>query len=98
MPAYLIADIEIHDPERYEEYVAHVPALIAKHGGKYRVRGGDFVVLEGDWSPSRLIVLEFPDRQAALAFYEDPAYAPYKSLRHSAAGGSVILADGYGCL
>jgi len=94
MPAYLIADIEVRDPERYREYVAHVPALIAKHGGKYRVRGGESLVLEGRWSPSRFIVLEFPDRQAALAFYEDPAYAPYKSLRHSAAEASVILVDG----
>jgi len=96
MPAYLIADIEVHDAERYKEYVAHVPALIEKHGGRYRVRGGELRVLEGSWSPSRLIVLEFPDRAAAMAFYEDPAYAPYKRLRHEVTDGSVLIVDGYG--
>ena len=95
MPAYLIADIELHDAARYQDYVAHVPALIEKHGGKYRVRGGDARVLEGHWSPSRLIVLEFPDREAALAFYDDPDYQIYKELRQSISTGSLILVDGY---
>ena len=95
MPAYLIADIELHDPERYKDYVAHVPALIEKHGGTYRVRGGDTRVLEGDWSPSRLIVLEFPDRASALAFYDDPDYAQYKRLRRAVSTSSLILVEGY---
>lgn len=96
MPAYLIANIDLHDVERYKDYVEHVPALIEKHRGKYRVRGGDSQVLEGSWSPSRLIVLEFPDRDAALAFYNDPEYEPYKSLRQSISDSSLILVDGYG--
>jgi uncharacterized protein (DUF1330 family) len=95
MPAYLVADIDIHDAERYKAYVAHVPALIAKHGGRYRVRGGACRALEGDWAPSRLIVLEFPSRESALAFYEDPEYAPYKDLRRSSTATRLILADGY---
>lgn len=96
MPAYLIANIEVHDPQRYRDYLAQVPDLIEKHGGKYRVRGGESTVLEGSWTPSRLIVLEFPSREVALAFYEDPAYAPYKRLRHSVTDSSVVLVEGSG--
>ncbi len=94
MPAYLIANIELHDAEQYQDYVAHVPALIQKHGGTYRVRGGHTRVLEGNWSPARLVVLEFPDRAAALAFYDDPDYAVYKALRQSISSSSLILVDG----
>jgi uncharacterized protein (DUF1330 family) len=94
MPTYLIANIELHDVKRYKDYVEHVPALIAKHGGKYRVRGGDSQVLEGAWSPSRLIVIEFPSREAALAFYNDADYEPYKSLRQSVSDSSLVLVDG----
>jgi uncharacterized protein (DUF1330 family) len=96
MPAYLIANIKLHDATRYQEYVERVPALIERHGGKYCVRGGDAMVLEGGWSPSRLIVLEFPDRERALAFYDDPDYEPYKSLRQSVSDSSLILVEGCG--
>ncbi|MDH3420953.1 MAG: DUF1330 domain-containing protein [Gammaproteobacteria bacterium] len=95
MPAYVIANIRVNDAERYKDYVANVPALIAKHGGEYRVRGGEFEVLEGQWTPDRLVVLEFPDREAALAFYNDPDYAPFRSLRQSVTDSSVVIVDGY---
>lgn len=94
MPAYIIANIHVTDSERYKDYVAAVPALIAKHGGKYRVRGGDSSVLEGGWATGRLVVIEFPDRDAALGFYEDPAYVPLQSLRQSAAESDVLIVDG----
>tara|TARA_Y100000590_G_scaffold456922_3_gene608451 strand:- start:96 stop:386 length:291 start_codon:yes stop_codon:yes gene_type:complete len=92
--AYLIADINLHDIKRYEVYVRNVPALVERHGGKYQVRGGDVEVLEGDYHPSRLIVLEFPDRSAALAFYNDPDYEPYKKLRHSVSNATLVLVHG----
>lgn len=95
MPVYLIADITVHDAERYREYVENVPALIRKHGGVYRVRGGDLQILEGDWSPSRLIVLEFPDRDAALAFHNDPEYEPYRNLRQSISDSNLVIVDGH---
>ena len=95
MPVYLIADITVHDAERYREYVENVPALIRKHGGVYRVRGGDLQILEGDWCPSRLIVLEFPDRDAALAFHNDPEYEPYRNLRQSISDSSLVIVDGH---
>ena len=94
MAVFIVADIAVHDARRYSVYVDHVPALVAKHGGRYRVRGGECEVLEGTWSPARLILLEFPDREAALAFYHDPAYAPYRQLRQSTCDGDVLLVEG----
>ena len=70
MPAYVIAETEVTDPERYEQYKAAVPAAIAAGGGRFLVRGGESVVLEGDWQPSRLVVLEFADLAAAKRWYE----------------------------
>jgi uncharacterized protein (DUF1330 family) len=96
MPAYLLANIRVHDTERYQDYVANVPALIAKHGGKYRVRGGEAEVLEGEWSPDRFVVIAFPNRAAALAFYDGPDYKPYRTLRQSLTESNVILVDGCG--
>ncbi len=93
MSTYLIADITMRDPEGYKEYAAKVPSLIEKHGGKYLVRGGTTEVLEGDWVPARLIVIEFPDRRAALSFYNDPVYEPLKKLRLSTSCGNLILAE-----
>ena len=95
MPAYLIANIRVHDAQRYQDYVAHVPALIAKHGGQYRVRGGEAEALEGQCTPDRLIILEFPDRAAALAFYNDPAYEPLKALRQAITDSTLVVVDAY---
>ena len=94
MPAYLIVDIDIKDAERYESYKRVVPALIARHGGEYLVRGGAFEVLEGDWRPTRLVLLRFPDRQAVRAFIDDPEYRPLAALRHSIADSSMVAVDG----
>ena len=93
-PAYLIADISPHNVERYQDYIDNVPDLIKRHGGRYQVRGGNVDILEGSYSPSRLVVLEFPDRAAALAFYNDQDYQPYKRLRQSVSDGSLVLVDG----
>ena len=74
MPAYLIVETDITDPEQYEQYKAASPGAIAAGGGRFLVRGGDMAVLEGDWHPSRLVVVEFPDLEAAKAFYESDEY------------------------
>jgi uncharacterized protein (DUF1330 family) len=94
MASYLIAAVDVHDPEGYEQYRAAVPALIRKHGGEYLVRGGALDVIEGNWQPRRLAVLRFPDRNAALAFMKDPEYLPLKELRHRVAGTDLILVEG----
>lgn len=60
MTAYMIVDLDVHDQEGFEDYRAGVPALIAKHGGEYLVRSGDFEAIEGDWQPHRLALFRFP--------------------------------------
>lgn len=94
MPAYLIADIDLTDTAAYEPYKAAVPAIVARHGGEYLVRGGDFEVLEGDWTPVRLVLFRFPDRAAIKAFVNDPDYAPFIALRQSLAKTNSIAVDG----
>jgi uncharacterized protein (DUF1330 family) len=94
MPAYLIADITIQKPEVYAEYRKQVPATVEKHGGRFLSRGGAHETLEGDWRPSRVVVIEFPDMAAAKAWYGSPEYTPLIKLRQSASAGSVILVEG----
>jgi uncharacterized protein (DUF1330 family) len=94
MPAYLIADVNIQDKERYEAYKREVPAIIARHGGEYLVRGGEHEVIEGKWKPSRLVLFRFPNRAAIHAFFADPAYQPLAALRHEIAESNLVAVDG----
>ncbi|MDM0012085.1 DUF1330 domain-containing protein [Variovorax sp. J22P168] len=94
MAAYLLVDIEVTDPNAYEEYRAQVPALIAAHGGRYLVRGGAVEVLEGTWEPKRTVVLEFPDMVSLRAFWEDPAYLPLRAIRERAAMSNLVAVQG----
>ena len=94
MAAYLLVDIEVTDPNAYEEYRAQVPALIAAHGGRYLVRGGTVEVLEGTWEPKRTVVLEFPDMASLKAFWEDPAYLPLRAVRERAATSNLVAVQG----
>ena len=72
MTAYLLVDLDIHDQDGFQAYRARVPEFIAKHGGEYLVRGGEFEVIEGDWKPNRLVLFKFPSRQAIRNFFADP--------------------------
>ncbi|MDE2007900.1 MAG: DUF1330 domain-containing protein [Rhodospirillales bacterium] len=94
MPAYMIVDIDVRDAAAYEEYKRDVPALIARHGGEYLVRGGEQERLEGDWKPARLVLLRFPDRAAIRRFLADPDYADLKALRHRATVSKAVAVDG----
>ncbi len=94
MAAYVIADVEVTDPEKYEAYKDGVPALVEKHGGEYVVRGGEHVVLEGDWEPRRLVLMKFPDRASAEAFWDDQDYQPLKAARHASADSRLVLVEG----
>ncbi len=94
MAAYLIADIEVTDPDTYAKYAAGVPATVAGFGGKYLVRGDQGEVAEGTWTPKRLVVLEFESMERAKAWYNSPDYADLKKLRQSASNGNVIFAEG----
>ncbi len=95
MPAYVIADIEVSDPAKYEGYKALSPGAIAAAGGKFIVRGGETEVLEGDWRPSRVIVAEFPDFVAAKAFYDSTLYLKARKAREGAtAKFNLIVVQG----
>jgi len=94
MPAYVIAETEVTDPERYEQYKAASPTAIAAGGGRFLVRGGELVVLEGDWQPSRLVVLEFADLAAAKRWYESQSYQETKKLREGAAKLRMVAVQG----
>jgi len=95
MPAYLIADIEITDPAAFERYRQQVPAVIARFGGRYMVRGGELRLKEGAADFKRLVVLEFPDMAAAEAFYAAPEYKPLLDLRLASTRSKVVLVEGY---
>jgi uncharacterized protein (DUF1330 family) len=94
MPAYLVVETDITDPEQYEHYKAASPGAIAAFGGRFIVRGGDLEVLEGDWSPKRLVLVEFPDLETAKRFYESPEYQEAIKLREGAARLNMVAVDG----
>jgi uncharacterized protein (DUF1330 family) len=94
MPAYVIVETDVTDPEQYEQYKAASPAAIAAGGGRFLVRGGELAVLEGDWQPSRLVILEFNDLEAAKRWYESAAYQETKKLREGAAHLRVVAVQG----
>jgi len=92
--AYVIVDIEVTNPEAYEEYRKQVPALVAKYGGKYLVRGGEMEKVEGDWSPIRLVVLEFESMERVKEFYYSDDYQPLKKIRLAATISNMVMVDG----
>ena len=94
MPAYVIAETEVTDPERWEQYTAASPTVIAAGGGRILVRGGELVVLEGDWQPTSLAVLEFEDLAAAKRWYESEVYQEVKKLSEGAAHLRVVAVQG----
>jgi uncharacterized protein (DUF1330 family) len=94
MPAYIIVESEVTDPEQYEQYKAASPGAVAAGGGRFIVRGGETVTLEGDWQPKRVVVLEFPDLEAAKRFYESPEYQAAIKLREGAANFKMIAVEG----
>jgi uncharacterized protein (DUF1330 family) len=96
MPAYVIVETDIGDPERYEAYKAAAATAVAAAGGTYLARGGELAVFEGDWRPSRLVILEFEDLAAAKRWYESERYQDAKRLRDGAARISMVAVQGVG--
>jgi uncharacterized protein (DUF1330 family) len=95
MPAYIIADVAIHNPAEYEDYKKLTPQSLVPFGGKFIVRGGQTETLEGDWKPGRLVILEFPTLEQAKAWWNSPGYAPAKALRQRTAHTRMIVVPGY---
>ncbi len=94
MPAYIIADIEVTDPARYDDYRKLAGPAVQKYGGRYLVRGGAHEVLEGDWSPNRVVLIEFPSAAQAKTFYHSPEYAAARAARKGASHSSLIVVEG----
>ena len=94
MKTYVIVDVKITDPVRYEEYKKLTPASLVPFDGKFVVRGGQAETLEGSWKPARLVLLEFPSAQKARAWWSSDGYAPAKALRQSASVTQMILVEG----
>ena len=94
MPAYVIADVTTTDQASMDEYRKQVPGTVAKYGGRFVVRGGAHQVVEGDWKPNRLVVLEFPSLDHAKRWYDSEEYREPKALRMRAGRTNVVLVEG----
>jgi len=94
MSAYIIADVTVTDAEKMAQYREWSTKAMQEHGAEVLVRGGAFEVLEGPWTPSRLVLLKFPTRERALAFYNSQTYTHARSLREGAGIMRMIVVDG----
>ena len=94
MAAYIIADVTVTDAEKMAKYREWSTKAMQEHGAEVLVRGGEFEVLEGPWTPSRLVVLKFKDRAAARAFYASETYSHARTVREGAGVMRMIVVDG----
>ena len=94
MKAYVVSDIAVTDPELFEQYKLLSAPTVERHGGRFLVRGGGLTVVEGDWSPRRLTIIEFPSRDAAVAWIESDEYRPARAVRHRSAETNLVIVQG----
>jgi uncharacterized protein (DUF1330 family) len=94
MPAYIVADMNVTDPAGYEEYKRLAPAAIAKYGGRYIARAGETAILEGDWTPSRLVIIEFPSIGKAKEWYDSPEYRVARGVREGKGKFRMVVTEG----
>lgn len=93
MPAFLIADIDVKDPDTYADYRNANPDIVNKFGGRYVALGGEIKVLEGDWHPRRTVIIEFPDMDAIAAFYDSPEYTELRKIRWKSADSRLVAIE-----
>lgn len=94
MTAYVIVDIDVHDPVGYEDYKKLAPAAVELYGGKYIARGGKTETLEGDWAPSRLVILEFESSEQAKKWLYSDEYRAARAMRHKTANSQMVVIEG----
>ena len=94
MAVYAVVNIRITDPDRYAEYREKAPDTISHYGGKYLARGGAVEVLEGNWDPQRLVILEFESMERFHEWYDSPEYAPFKQLRSESSATEFVVVEG----
>ncbi|MBS1949493.1 MAG: hypothetical protein OJF59_002793 [Cytophagales bacterium] len=95
MPAYIVVQVEVKDSVRYEAYKNLTTPTLAKYHGRFIVRGAKTEMLEGEWDPKRLVILEFPTQELAKSWWSSDEYAPAKLLRQQTANTKMILVEGY---
>lgn len=93
-PAYLVVDARSSDPVAIQHYRELAQKAVAQYGGRYLVRGAPYEVLEGDWRPERLVILEFPSREDALRFYDSPEYREAREARAGISSFDMLLVEG----
>ena len=94
MSAYFVCTMTVRDPETYRRYTALTPATLARHGGKFLTRGEETVTTEGSPFTERMVILEFPDKATALAWYNDADYQSASAFRRASSTGRMILQEG----
>lgn len=94
MAAYVVVDISVNDPAGYEEYKKLAPPSISANGGRYLARGGRTEVLEGDWSPGRLVILQFDSIEQARQWLNSQEYSAARQLRHKTATTNMVVIEG----
>ena len=94
MSGFVIANIDIKNPEGYKEYVGKVVPTVKKFGGEYLVRAGEYKVVEGEWKNSRTVVIKFPDYDKALEWYNSEEYKPVRQIRLDNSVGNFIIVKG----
>lgn len=95
MPAYVVVEVEVEDPVRYEDYKKMVPPSLVAYGGRFLVRGGKVENLEGTWAPKRLVMVEFPSVEQAKAWWHSTEYAEAKALRQATSKTEMIVVEGF---
>jgi len=94
MPAFVIAQIEVTDPEGYAEYAKGVPATIERYGGRYIARGGKIDRLEGEGPANRIAIVQFPSMEQARRWYDSAEYRPLRAIRQANSRGVITLTEG----
>jgi uncharacterized protein (DUF1330 family) len=93
--AYLVVDAKSTDPERMVEYRRLSSIAVERFGGRFLVRGGAYTLLEGQWQPQRLVVIEFESTEQAKAFYASPEYVAARQARVGVSSFDMVLVEGY---
>ena len=94
MPAYVIANVTVKDPVRYEEYRRLVTPTVEQFGGRFIARGGKVELLEGAWNPARVVILEFPSAERARAWWQSPEYSEARAIRQATSEGTLLIVEG----
>ena len=94
MAYYIVADIDVTNPEEYKNYAQHTPATLEKYGGKFIVRGGQSETLEGNWQPKRIVIIEFSSAEQAKNWYNSPEYQAIIGIRQRSTVSNILLVQG----